>query len=148
MKPPVPSRDPNPASTRLWSHGRVGRFCPSPAGGERPAPVDLPLRDDPGGAGAGRCASTPALGGRSGRGPAKIKLIAVLRFDPGAGRQPEPLARGPALLRLLDNSVAACSGPRAVLSAFEGSTLDAHAFEAARGDADETVARLMSILSE
>ncbi len=87
------------------------------------------------------------LGGRSGRGPAKIKLIAALRFDPRAGWQPEPLARGPALLRLLDNSVAARSRPRAVLSALEAATLDADALEGARGDADDTAARLMSILS-
>ncbi len=87
------------------------------------------------------------LGGRVGRGPAKIKLIAVLRFDPGAGWQPELLARGPALLRLLDNTVAARSRPRAVLSALEGATLDARALEGTRGDADDTAARLMAILS-
>ncbi len=135
----------------LRAYGRTVAFngpAPGPGGGERPAPVHLPLRDD---------LDTPgALGGvpalrhsvAGGRGPAKIKLIAVLRFDPGAGRQSEPLACGPALLRLLDNSVAARSGPRAVLLALEGYTLDAHALEGARGDADETAARLMSILSE
>ena len=87
------------------------------------------------------------LGCRSGPGPAKIKMIALLRFDPWAGWQPEALARGPALLRLLDNSVAARSRPRAVLSALEGATLHAHAFEGARGVADETAAQLMSMLS-
>ena len=87
------------------------------------------------------------LGGRSGRGPAKIRLIAALRFDPGAGWQSEPLARGPALLRLLDNTVAARSRPHAVLSALEGATLDARALEGTRGDADDTAARLLSILS-
>jgi hypothetical protein len=76
----------------------------------------------------------------------------VLRFDPVAGWQLEPLARGLVLLRLLDKSVATRSRPRAVLSALEGSTVDARALEDARGDAHgdahETVARLMSILSE
>ena len=57
---------------------------------------------------------------RQGRqGPGRVKLIAVLRFDPEAGWQPEPLTRGPAVLRLLDNTVAARSRPRAVLSALE-----------------------------
>jgi len=87
------------------------------------------------------------LGGRVGRAPARVELIAALRFDPGAGWQPEPLTRGPAVLRLLDNTVAARSRPRAVLSALEGATLDARAVEGTRGDADETAARLMSILS-
>ena len=87
------------------------------------------------------------LGGRVGRGPARVKLIAVLRFDPGAGWQPEPLTRGPAVLRLLDNTVAARSRPRAVLSALDGATLDARALEGTRGDADDTAARLMSMLS-
>ena len=111
----------------------------------RPYPRRLAIRPYDGA--AARRVAVEELGGRSGRGPAKVKLIAVLRFDPGAGWQPEPLTRGPALLRLLDNTVAARSRPRAVLSALEGATLDARALEGTRGDADETAARLMSILS-
>lgn len=87
------------------------------------------------------------LGGRVGRGPARVKLIAVLRFDPLVGWQTELLSRGLAVLRLLDNTVAARSRPRAVLSALEGATLDARALEGTRGDADVTAARLMSILA-
>ena len=87
------------------------------------------------------------LGGRVGRGPARVKLIAVLRFDSEAVWQPEPLTRVPAVLRLLDNTVAARSRPRAVLSALEGATLDVHALEGTRGDADETAARLLSMLA-
>ena len=98
------------------------------------------------GAPAGRV-PVEELGGGSGRGPARVKLIAVLCFDPGAGWQTQQLARGAALLRLLDNTVAARSRPRAVLSALEGATLDACALEGSRGDADDTAARLMSMLS-
>lgn len=98
------------------------------------------------GAPAGRV-PVDELGGKTGRGPAKITLISVVRFDPGAGWQTEPLARGSVLLRLLDNTVAARSRPRAVLSALEGATLDARALEGTRGDADETASLLLSILS-
>jgi len=111
----------------------------------RPYPRRLAIRPHDGA--AARRVPVEELGGRSGRGPAKVKLIAVLRFDPGAGWQPRLLTRGPALLGLLDNTVAARSRPRAVLSALEGATLDARALEGTRGDADDTAARLMSILS-
>jgi hypothetical protein len=111
----------------------------------RPYPRRLAIRPYDGA--APRRVPVEELGGRSGRGPAKVKLIAVLRFDPGAGWQPRPLTRGPAVLRLLDNTVATRSRPRAVLSALEGATHDARALEGTRGDADDTAARLMSILS-
>jgi hypothetical protein len=85
--------------------------------------------------------------GAVGRGPAPVHLIAALRFDPGAGWRPEILTRGPALLRLLDNAIAARTRPRAVLSALEGVTLDARAIEGTRGDAEDTAALLLSMVS-
>ena len=98
------------------------------------------------GAPAGRV-TVEELGGRSGRGPAKDQTdsrVALRSRGRLAARTPR---RGPALLRLLDNTVAARSRPRAVLSALEGATLDARALEGTRGDADDTAARLMAILS-
>jgi len=86
------------------------------------------------------------LGGKVGRGPANVALIAVLRFEPGANWQPESLTRGPALLRLLDNTVAARSRPRAVLTALEGATLNTRALAGTRGDADDAAARLLAML--
>jgi hypothetical protein len=88
------------------------------------------------------------LGGKSGRGPASVAFVAVLRFDASIGWRPEPLSRGQAIIRLFDNMVAARSRPRAGLSALEGVTLDARAFAGTRGDADETAARLLTMLSE
>ncbi len=96
---------------------------------------------------AARRVSVEELGGRTGRGPAEVKLIAALRFDSSAGWQAESLTRGPAILRLFDNTVAARSRPRAALAALEGATQDACALEGTRGDADDTAARLLSILA-
>ena len=111
----------------------------------RPYPRHLAIRPYDGV--GGRRVPIEELGGKVGRGPARVKLIAVLRFDSEAVWQPEPLTRVPAVLRLLDNTVAARSRPRAVLSALEGATLDVHALEGTRGDADETAARLLSMLA-
>ena len=86
------------------------------------------------------------LGGGIGRSPAKVQLVAALRFDPAAGWQIKPLTRAAIFLRLLDNTVAARSRPRAVLSALEEATRDTRNLEGTRGDADETAARLISIL--
>jgi hypothetical protein len=110
-----------------------------------PYPRKLLLREHVG-AGGERVAAD-LVGGRIGRGPARIKLIAALRFDPAAGWQSVPLTRGAAILRLLDNTVPARSRPRAVLSALEGATSGASAFEGTRGEADEAASRIMATLS-
>ena len=87
------------------------------------------------------------LGGKRGRGPATVEVIAALRLDRDASWQTEAVTRGPAVLRLLDNTVAARSRPRAALSALESATQDACVLEGTRGDADEAAARLLSILN-
>jgi hypothetical protein len=111
----------------------------------RPYPRRLAMRRHDGA--EARRVPVEELGGRVGRGPAEVKLIAALRFDPDAGWQSEPLTRGPAVLRLFENTVAARSRSRAALSALEGATLHSCALAGTRGDADEAAARLMSILS-
>ena len=86
------------------------------------------------------------FGGRAGRGPAPIGLVAVLHFDRDGGWQTRELSRGEAMLRLMDNTVAARSRPRAMLSALERATAHARCIEGTRGDADEAAARLLTML--
>jgi hypothetical protein len=118
----------------LDNHGLVRPYARKPA-----------VRPRDGGP-AGRV-TVDELGGAVGRGPARVELIAALRFDPGAGWQSESVARATGFLRLLDNAVAARSRPRAVLSALEGATLSARTLDGTRGSADDAAARLLSILS-
>jgi hypothetical protein len=100
----------------------------------------------------GATAATPIsveeLGGTVGRGPAPVGLIADLCFDPGVGWRTSALTRGRAVLRLLDNAVAARSRPRAVLAALDGATLHAQALQGTRGDADDAAARLLELVSK
>jgi hypothetical protein len=114
-------------------------------GAVRPYPRKLAMRPTDGGA-ATRVA-VEELGGRVGRGPAAVAIVAVLRYDDSVGWRPEPLSRGQAIIRLFDNMVAARSRPRAGLTALEGVTSDAQAFAGTRGDADETAERLLAMLS-
>jgi hypothetical protein len=111
----------------------------------RPYPRKLAIRPTDGG--AARRVDVGELGGKSGRGPASVAMVAVLNYDVEIGWQPEPLTRGQAMIRLFDNMVAARSRPRAGLSALEGATLDARTFAGTRGDADETAALLLNMLS-
>jgi hypothetical protein len=74
-------------------------------------------------------------------------VIAVLRHVPDAAWQVEPVSRGPAVLRLLDNTVPARSRPLAAFTALEGATEDAYVLEGTRGDADEAAARLLAMLT-
>jgi hypothetical protein len=112
----------------------------------RPYPRMLAMRPYDGA--PARRISVEELGGRSGKGLARVKLVAALRFDPFAGWQAQPLTRGLALLRLLDNTVAARSRPRAALFALERATQGVSAIEGTRGDADAAAAHLLSLLTK
>jgi hypothetical protein len=86
------------------------------------------------------------LGGRRGRGPATVGLIADLQYDPVAGWGTESITRGQAMIRLFDNTVAARSRSQAALSALEHATLSASAITGSRGDADATAELLLAML--
>jgi hypothetical protein len=116
-----------------------------PRGLVRPYPRKLAIRPFDGS--SPRPVPVEDLGGRAGRGPAEVALVAVLLHDAAFGWQSEPLTRGQAMLRMFDNTVAARSRPRAALSALENATLDARVLAGTRGDADETAALLLDILS-
>jgi hypothetical protein len=116
------------------------------SGAVRPYPRKLSLRPY----GGGNSIRTPVeqLGGKRGRGPAQVALVADLQFNADRGWKPQGLTRGQAMIRLFDNTVAARSRPQAALSALEAATHDARWLTGTRGDADETASTLLAMLSE
>ena len=86
------------------------------------------------------------VGGPVGRGSAEVAVIAHLRYDADAGWTVEPLSPGRAALALIDNTVAARSRPRAMLTAVGQATSSATAVSGTRGDADEAARQLLDLL--
>jgi hypothetical protein len=82
-----------------------------------------------------------------GRGPARVGLVAVLRYDSTSCWNVEPLTRSKAILELMAHTVPAQYAPRRSLQALEKATADAVAIKGTRGDADEAAVRLLEILS-
>ncbi len=87
------------------------------------------------------------MGGKSGRGPVRLGLVAFLRYDVAAGWHPESLTRAQTVLRLLDNTVVARTRPRAAFAAIERATDGTAGLAGTRGDADDSAALLLSRLS-
>jgi hypothetical protein len=111
----------------------------------RPYPRPLALRPDDGS--STRPVTAEEMGGMSGRGPARVGLVAFLQYDVAAGWRPESLTRAQTVLRLLDNTVAARTRPRAALAALERATEGVPALVGTRGDADDSAALLLTRLS-
>ena len=111
----------------------------------RPYPRPLSLR--PADGIPARPVTAEEMGGKPGRGSARIRLVAFLRYDVAAGWRPESLTRAQTVLRLLDNTVAARTRPRTALAALERATEDTQALAGTRGDADVSAALLLSRLS-
>lgn len=86
------------------------------------------------------------IGGEVGRGRAVVGVIAHLRHDAAVGWEVEELSPGRAALALIDNTVAARSRPRAMLTAVGQATTSARAVSGTRGDADEAAQRLLDLL--
>src|SRR3954447_6004733 len=86
------------------------------------------------------------IGGAVGTSSAPLGLVAHLRYDGEAGWQVEQLSPGRAALALIDNTVAARSRPRAMLTAVGHATTSAHAVAGTRGDADEAARLLLDML--
>jgi hypothetical protein len=87
------------------------------------------------------------LAGPVGSGGAAVGLIAQLRYDADVGWAVEELSPGRAALALIDNTVAARSRPKAMLTAVGQATTAARAVSGTRGDADEAALRLMDLLA-
>jgi hypothetical protein len=86
------------------------------------------------------------LGGRTGSGSAPVALIAHLRYEADSGWEVEDLTPGRAALALIDNTVAARSRPRAMLTAVGRATSTARAVAGRRGDADLAARELLRLL--
>src|SRR3954451_6656083 len=86
------------------------------------------------------------IGGAVGTASAPLGLVAHLRYDGEAGWQVEQLSPGRAALALIDNTVAARSRPRAMLTAVGQATVSARAVSGRRGDADEAALMLLDLL--
>jgi hypothetical protein len=90
--------------------------------------------------------SVDTIGGRVGSGSAPVCLVAHLRYDRDAGWCVEELSPGRAALALIDNTVAARSRPRAMLTAVGEAMASAQAVAGTRGDADEAARLLLDQL--
>jgi hypothetical protein len=111
----------------------------------RPYPRKLAIR--PADGGASERVAVHELGGKVGRGPAKVGLVAVLQYDAAAGWQPVSLTRGHTMLRLFDNAVAARTRPNAALTALEGATENIQMVSGTRGEADDAAELLLNMIS-
>lgn len=114
------------------------------AGQVRPYPRPLSIRPYDGGPAVRQHASE--FGGVTGSEPMPVGMVAALAFDPDAGWAVEELTRGPAVLRLLDNTVAARSRTDAALDALDLATQGAILLGGTRGDADDAAVLLIDAL--
>jgi hypothetical protein len=87
------------------------------------------------------------LGFTVGTSPARVVLVALLRFDAVAGWDVAPLSRARTILGLLENTVPAQSRPHESLAAIERATKSAQGIRGTRGEADEAAAILLEMLS-
>lgn len=88
-----------------------------------------------------------SLGGRNGRPPLPVGLVAATTFQPGAIWAPRLLSPGEGALALLANAVAARRSPDMVLCAVEQIAATAPVLEGPRGEARETASRILEGLS-
>jgi hypothetical protein len=87
-----------------------------------------------------------SLGGRRGAGPLPVGLVVVSTYEPGARWQPRRLSAGEALLALLAHSVSVRRQPAEVLDTLVRVVAGAPVMAGIRGEADELVAPLLSVL--
>jgi hypothetical protein len=110
----------------------------------RPYPRSLSMRS-----GTGKTpqrVSVRELGGTVGRGPARVSLIASVRYDTASDWAVAPVTRSRAALHLLDHTVPTRIRPRASLNAVERATSGALTVAGTRGDADRAAALLLDML--
>jgi hypothetical protein len=115
-----------------------------PSGRVRPYARSLSMRPYAGG--PATRVPVEELGGRAGRGPAEVGLVAHLRYD-GGPTTLTPVSRGRSVLHLIDNTIPAQTRPRAVMTALTAAVGQAITLDGTRGDADETAMLLVDQLS-
>jgi hypothetical protein len=83
------------------------------------------------------------LGGVAGDEPLPLGLVVFTRFRSGAQWRPEPISRGAAALKLVENTVSVRSRPDEAMHAVTAALTDAVALEGTRGEAEEIVDQLL-----
>lgn len=86
------------------------------------------------------------LGAQSGGGPARLAMIAITKFVPGARWEPRRRDPGVGALAMLANAVPARSRTKETVSAVGRASAGAHVLEGERGDAAETADSLLAAL--
>ena len=84
------------------------------------------------------------LGGRAGRQPLPVGLVAVCGYREGAKWRPRRLTEGQAALALLENTVPARTRPQAVLSTLHQVVPQARLLKGSRGEAEDVAQALLS----
>lgn len=87
------------------------------------------------------------LGSPIGDGPARVSLVALLRYDEASGWEVRQVSRARAILGLLDNTVPAQTRPVESLNAMERATRGVTAISGTRGDADQAATILLETIS-
>jgi hypothetical protein len=90
--------------------------------------------------------SAEELGGLSGRRALPVGLVALLAHRPGAEWEPIRLSAGQAVLEMLGHTVPARLRPEASLTALERAVQSAIVLKGERGEARETVPRLLECM--
>jgi hypothetical protein len=106
-----------------------------------PYPLPLSIRGPDG-------HSAPAvesLGGRTGRKPLPVALVALTRYVPGRTWRPRVLTQGRAVLELLNHTVSARRVPGRALEALTRAVSQARVVKGARGEADEAVREILDV---
>lgn len=87
-----------------------------------------------------------ALGSRQGEGRARVDLIAVTRYVPGARWNPVPTSAGESALSLLSHAVPAQERPAETLQVIRRVAQRARCVSGDRGEAEDAAAELLSLL--
>lgn len=116
------------ANGAVWPYPR--RLHVRPRAGAEPMPTEV-----------------SEFGGRVGIGPARVGLVAQLRYDPAGGWVVEALSQGAAGLAALDNCVGARPYPRRALRAVTAAVRGVPAIRGTRGSAADAADRLLEMLA-
>jgi hypothetical protein len=95
-----------------------------------------------------RSRSAEDLGGRAGRRPLPVGLVALVEHRPGARWAPRALSRGEAVIEMLAHTVPARLRPEASLQALEGAVSAATVLKGERGEASDLAPVLLRSLRE
>ncbi len=95
-----------------------------------------------------RQVSAHTLGGSIGRKRLPLGMIVATRFSPAAQWQPRTLSKAECMMALLSNTVMARARPEMTMRRLRLAVQAAHGFEGPRGDAKDTVRRLLHLLDD